>query len=75
MYNLAPIDKGIEMVNKKGRKSKYPFCDMDIGDSVFFKDKTSLDKETVYAYNYGRKSNKRFSAKSVDGGVRIWRTE
>ena len=60
---------------KKGRDSKYPFKDMEVGQSFFVSGTTTAGKETIYAYNYGRKAGKRFSARAVDGGVRIWRVE
>ncbi len=75
--NFWELSSNIDMPERstKAGKSKYPFKDMKVGESVFFEGKTSLDKECVYAYNYGRKAGKKFSARSVAGGVRIWRIE
>lgn len=58
---------------KRGPKPKYPFGEMKIGDSVFFDDCNTSSNCIVAAYNYGRRKNMKFSARSQDEGVRIWR--
>lgn len=60
-----------------GRPNKYPFKDMTIGDSVFFAGETLGPKCRPYvaAQVWGRDNGVKFSGRTVDGGVRIWRTE
>jgi len=58
-----------------GRMSSYPFMEMDVGDSVFYDDK-STTKSCAYsvAKKYAERSgDRKFSARKVDGGLRIWR--
>lgn len=76
------IEKGIPIPERKrGRKPKYPFGEMDIGDSVFFEVAIcgGMSQEQVAAHAYGKTSGKKFrTAKVNDGdryGVRIWRVE
>jgi hypothetical protein len=74
MFNLPNISKD-HLPPSKSNRSKYPFKNMEVGDSVFYEGKTTQGKEVVYAYNYARKSGKKFAAKTIENGVRIWRTE
>jgi hypothetical protein len=56
-------------------KSKYPFADMEVGDSEFYAGITRRDSAPQCAYQYGKKAGKRFKATTVDGGVLIERVE
>lgn len=71
------IDKGIPIPSGAGRQGgrKYPFADMEIGDSVFFEGSASYGKEHNAARVYGRRTGKKFTARTTRGGVRIWRVE
>lgn len=66
-----PFPKG----TKPGKKAKYPFVDMNVGDSVFFEGARSGGKEYLAAMAVSRSHKKKFSGRSVDGGLRIWRIE
>lgn len=63
------IDKNIAMP-KGGRRSKYPWREMEVGDSFF------LPKATVSmgAAN-DRYAPTKFIMRKVDGGHRVWRIE
>ena len=70
------IDKGIELPsNPKGKGVLYRFYEMEVGDSAFFAGSNSKGKEHTSARMFGKRSGKKFAARNVEGGVRIWRTE
>jgi len=54
---------------------RYEFVNMQIGDSVFFAGSKSSGKEYTSARMHGIRKGKKFAARNVEGGVRIWRTE
>jgi len=56
---------------------KYPLNEMDIGDSIFEPGPRNSNESKIRlsAKKYGAKTGKRFSARKVEGGVRIWRVE
>ena len=60
---------------KVGGGYKYPFGAMKVGDSVFFRgEKTGCNIDRV-ARNNARRWGWKFAARTVDGGLRIWRVE
>ena len=57
----------------RGRRAKYPFGQMDVGDSFFSdEDRNRLAAASSHA---GSRHGKKFIIRSVDGGFRIWRAE
>jgi hypothetical protein len=73
---MIEIDKGIPMP-ALGSAKKYPFKDMEVGDSFFVEenekngDINAIQKRlSVSAYGY---RPRKFSALKVEGGVRVWR--
>lgn len=77
--NYYDIDDSIPLPKRKGnsagRPPKYPFAKMDVGQSVFFDGESYSSKVCIAAHAYGRRHGKRFSTRSVDGGLRVWRVE
>jgi len=71
------IDKGVPIPavenarGKGGRRPKYPFVCMEIGDSFF----TNTHPKTVRtaASTHYRRHNKKFTTRSENGGTRVWR--
>lgn len=64
------IEKGIPI--SSDRRSKYPWADMDVGDSFFVAtDKVENFRRNVYAKN---RNGKLFVARAEGNGVRVWRT-
>jgi hypothetical protein len=57
-----------------GRREKYPWSQMEIGDS-FFVEKGEVRKIAGAACHAGRRANKKFVVRVADGGVRAWRYE
>lgn len=76
------IDKNVPIPNRKyiGRKSKYAYSKMEIGDSFLvkcssenlFKVQNTLNTSSR---THGLKSTpaKKFKTARMDGGVRVWR--
>jgi hypothetical protein len=64
------IEKNIPIPSKK--TSKYGFSQMEVGDSVFIAGKVISNVSGGYQYLIKNKGWK-FTARIVEGGVRIWR--
>lgn len=60
------IEKGVPIPN--GR-SRYPFKDMEVGDSVYIEGKAS----SKISGSFGILRPKRFIARNEKTGVRVWR--
>lgn len=66
----------IEGLNKsRGRSPIYPFRDMDVGDSIFVKGQKLGGGAYQSAVIHGNKYGKKFSGRTVEGGIRIWRVQ
>lgn len=70
------IDKGIPVPKQvgAGRKTKYLFDAMEVGDSFFIKD-TKVKTISRTCGQHGKRLGRKFASRTVDGGVRVWRTE
>ena len=53
--------------------NQYPLDDMEVGDSFFAPNRTSSDLSTPIVR--ARKLGKKFTCRTKDGGVRVWRVE
>ncbi|MBB4039134.1 hypothetical protein GGR34_000769 [Microvirga flocculans] len=67
------IEKGIPIPNAH-RERRYPWGDMEVGDSIFIPNTTS-ERIAPTAHDYGRRHKRKFSVRKVEGGVRVWRVE
>ena len=69
------IEKNIPLPQKRRRPSRYPFADMNVGDS-FLTSNTSV-RGSMIAYAKRHKSmGLRFIAETqADGRIRVWREE
>jgi hypothetical protein len=67
------IEKGIPIPPRRcGRKPRYPFGQMEIGDSVI----VEIISGARAATTYGRRHGKKFqSEKQADGKYRVWRVK
>lgn len=68
------IEKGVPI---PGSRAKYPFVEMEIGDSFFVEvgeDQRRITSQRISgsSQNYGEK---KFSVRTVKGGLRIWRVK
>ncbi len=76
---MLQIEKGVEMPEIKpwGRRAKYPLREMNVGDSFFVP--CPLDKKKMIVQSITgsarqkRFPDKKFTSRSVEGGVRCWR--
>lgn len=73
--HMLKIDKGVPMPKpaKTERPAKYPFSVMEVGDSFLVEGKTA----TAFAAQLqraGRDYGRKFALRTVDGGIRVWRT-
>lgn len=66
------IDKGIPLPPKGEYRRKFPFSQMEIGDSVFVADKRPAEFAASMQY-VRRKLGYRFTTRSENGGTRVWR--
>jgi hypothetical protein len=69
------IEKGIPIPKqRRGRRSTFPFDEMQPGDSFFVPVKDAKDKARVMSKvgMYGRKTGAKLSTRTVTGGLRIW---
>lgn len=70
---MYEIEHGIEKP-RNYRRGVYPFRDMRPGDSFFVpSEDTSAKCIRASAYHQNRKGNGKFTARTVDGGFRVWR--
>jgi hypothetical protein len=64
------IDKGIAITDaRKNRKLKYPWNEMNIGDSFFTETNVRM-----LAWQTGRNTGRKYSARKENNGYRVWRT-
>jgi len=69
------IEKKIPMPKSdRGRPYKYPFEQMEVGDS-FFVPKDEAEKARNSALQYARREGKIFHTRKENDGARIWRTK
>lgn len=79
---LITIEKGVPLVKAKARATKYPFRDMEVGDSfiVLLKDSRStclalLQNSVLRCASQTIGSGKITTRQLPDGsGLRVWRT-
>lgn len=73
------IEKNKGMPRPRGhtRPLKYPWNEMDVGDSILIEsqDKYKRDAARLAAYSYGKRKNMRFETRWEENGLRIWRTK
>lgn len=66
------IERGIPVPSARGALIKYPWAEMEVGDSLFFPAGNHPSVSAIsgqWATRHGRK----FTTRKVDGGVRVWR--
>jgi hypothetical protein len=76
---MIKIEKGVPVPSAVTRKSKYPFKEMEIGDSFFINDKIDPErtrkKVSSAATMFCHTNDCKFKTQVFDSGVRIWRTK
>jgi hypothetical protein len=73
--SLYEVEKDIDIPPEyPGRRTKYPWTEMDIGDSFLVPDGTRKKLNTA-VYAASRALKWKFVSRDVPGGVRIWRVK
>ena len=82
MKVIMKIDKGIEIPNPYKDKRKYPFEEMEIGDSILFckeNDRVAQGRAAnrVFMWRSHNKAmkNRKYITRKTKQGIRIWRTK
>ena len=70
------IDHDIPIPKPRPRPRKYPFRDMQIGDS-FYVPQTIVKNIAPAAAQVAKRmgNGAKFTCRSIDGGVRVWRVK
>lgn len=72
---MYDIERNIEMPPRnggQGARPKFPFREMDIGDSFFVEGRTARTFSPAIQAAQKRGRGK-FSCRAVEGGIRVWR--
>lgn len=74
------IKSGVPLPSvETSRRRRWPFHIMSVGDHFDLPCRSSQSKDAIRlraaASYYGRKHNKRFTTRAIEGGVRCWREE
>lgn len=70
------IEKGIPLPELgTGRKPKYPFKDLSVGESFLVKDKSLYNTLHSSRMYYQGKLGTKYVVRVVDNGIRVWRSE
>lgn len=59
--------------SRNGRSYKYPFAEMNVGDSFLISDGSGVEKIRYAASYYGSRNQKKFAVRKCDSGHRCWR--
>ena len=61
-------------IQNLGRRERYPWSKMEVGDSFFVTD-GNRQRIAGAASHAARRLGRKYVVRSVDGGVRAWRSE
>lgn len=69
------IEKGIPApeATRRGRPAKYPFGEMEIWDCYKVTDPEQFKRAATAAFRYGSRHGLKFSTRTTEEGLRIWR--
>ena len=54
-------------------RRRYPYVDMDIGDSFVMPAGSSMQVVCNANYRAGKRLGRKFIARKLEGGIRVWR--
>lgn len=73
------VEEGVPIPEiKRGRRdytSKYPFRDLEVGESFFVPDRSKKASLGGYCTRMGNRLGRKFTLRVIENGVRVWRTE
>jgi hypothetical protein len=72
------VDKDVPIPAARGAYSKYPFGDVEVGDSFIvppgdIDPRVVANRVQVAAKGFGRRNGMLFTTRSTSQGVRVWR--
>lgn len=70
---MVRIERNVPM-EPAHNKAKYPFRQLEIGESFFIPDTTQANIATM-AWRWSKKLGRKYETRKRPGGVRVWRTE
>lgn len=71
--STVKIDKDVPLPSRSGFHSKYPWEEMEVGDSFMMEGKTNTSAHG-HCYQWNKKlAPKKFVARKIEGGCRVWR--
>ncbi len=75
MSSIIKVESGVPLPDPNGRKSKYPWDSMKEGDSFFVPcaDGDRVRMQNALASVSRQHRPHKFTARQVDGGIRVWR--
>lgn len=70
---MLQIERGIALPITR---SKYPFADMEVGDSILFREKAQANSARISSMRFVRvhEPKWKFVMRKVEDGWRMWRT-
>ena len=73
---MIKIDKDIPTPCPFAERAKWPFRDMEVGDSFFVPKGTEANSATNAMANANHKQKpKKWTKRTLNGGIRIWRIQ
>ena len=69
---MFEIEKFVPIPAGYAKSKKYPFSEMEIGDSILFGE-SDMKAARSYSHAFGVRHGMKFTTRLVDGGMRIWR--
>lgn len=68
------IEKGITLPPKHNLNERvYRYDLMEVGDSVLISSRPGSNSTSVSVSGYSKKTGKKFTTRTVEGGIRVWR--
>lgn len=71
---MMQVDKNIPLPNAKTSGNKYPWRQMEVGDSFLVQNREHANVCSVAA-NAGKRYGMKFATRKEADGVRVWRIE
>ena len=72
-FEMAKIEKGLEMPEQNTRKTKYPWAQIEVGDSFVYDG--PMNAAWTNCRYASEKHKKKFEPRVYQGAVRVWRTQ
>ena len=74
MFKVEKAVKPFKPITARvGRRPIYPFGSMEVGDSFLVKQIENAQTARNSAWAYGKNHGRKFTARTVENGLRIWR--